>query len=60
MSYSMVCGFFFQFGYVLERNFTRAFEIFTDLAADGSPAGQQVKQSIGVCLYTPQIQWYYV
>ena len=33
----------FQFGYVLERNFTRAFEIFTDLAADGSPAGQQVK-----------------
>ena len=31
-----------QLGNLLDRNFTRAFEIFSELAALGNPAGQQV------------------
>ena len=40
--YCICC--FFQFGNVLEHNFTKAFEIFTKLADEGSPAGQQVSE----------------
>ena len=38
-----------QFGTVLERNFTRAFELFTELSEQGNPAGQQVNKVMHGC-----------
>ena len=39
----------FQFGSYLTRNFTKAFEIFSELAEKGSPIGQQV-MCVCVCV----------
>ena len=47
-----MCIICMQIGSVLERNFTKSFEIFSALAAKGNPIGQQVcVLHVHVCIY---------